>query len=562
MAKTPESQLPKDRPYKTRPIAVAEKIIADVSTGIYRTPAAALKELVSNAYDADATEVTITTGFPKFEQLVILDNGSGMTLTKFLEVIQHIGGSWKRTENPGGVSGQLGRPLIGRIGIGLLAVAQLGQRFYVSSTVKGQKTRFLAEIDLRPFHKDDAAFRKVGEQQPPKDGKKDEKANDAEVEIGVIKYVDGLPEPANSHFTVITVPDPKQGIVSDLHGQLRDVIGAEAEFTLKAPAPNFKQLCKAVLNAKRADAVLDSYHYLLWELGLLAPVRYLSTTVFDSSQRTIEGVSGVRLGEVEKFQVTVDGQDIRRPIAFPNPAAVRYGGVPPIVYPFKFAQDVAGRPLRLFGYVYAQKPRIDPVELQGVQLRIKNVGIGGYDRTWMGYPFDEGIKFGQVTGEIFVEEGLEAALNIDRASFRETDAHYLAIRAWLWDFLRKTVFPSFKTRQEKFRKAAKAKERTAYEKNFAEALEQAPESVEPKAETGDPGAGPKGKKAQQVVWVADGVVHIHEKCLAVVTSDLGQQARDRLNRVVVSLAAFGVWDSLNAEDALTLLNALAVAVKS
>jgi HSP90 family molecular chaperone len=48
---------------------------------------------------------------------VIEDDGSGMTLEKFLEVIQHIGGSWKRLENKTGASSKYHRPLIGRIGM-------------------------------------------------------------------------------------------------------------------------------------------------------------------------------------------------------------------------------------------------------------------------------------------------------------------------------------------------------------------------------------------------------------------------------------------------------------
>ena len=37
---------------RTVPIRVSKKILADVSSGIYRTPANALKEIVSNAFDA------------------------------------------------------------------------------------------------------------------------------------------------------------------------------------------------------------------------------------------------------------------------------------------------------------------------------------------------------------------------------------------------------------------------------------------------------------------------------------------------------------------------------
>jgi HSP90 family molecular chaperone len=128
--------LPEDRKAKSADIFAAEKIIADISTGLYRTPAAALKELVSNAYDADAETVSISTDVPNFRNLVIEDDGSGMSVDRFLDVVRHIGGSKKRIED-GDVTPIKQRKIIGRIGIGLLAVAQLGYRFYVSSSKRG-----------------------------------------------------------------------------------------------------------------------------------------------------------------------------------------------------------------------------------------------------------------------------------------------------------------------------------------------------------------------------------------------------------------------------------------
>jgi len=44
-------------------IRVADITIAQLSRGLYRSTATAFKELVSNAYDADATIVRINTNF-------------------------------------------------------------------------------------------------------------------------------------------------------------------------------------------------------------------------------------------------------------------------------------------------------------------------------------------------------------------------------------------------------------------------------------------------------------------------------------------------------------------
>ncbi len=194
--------LPSDKRPKVSEIVAAQKIIADISSGLYRSPAAALKELVSNAYDADATEVVINTDVPHFRTLVISDDGTGMSVEKFLDVMRHIGGSRKRLE--GGGETAKGRKIIGRIGIGLLAVAQLGYRFYVASSTAGSPTRFMAEVDLTPFHKDDAAMVSMGMMSEDSD----------EITIGAIRYVDDIPEDSDAHFTVVTVPDVKQGLIS------------------------------------------------------------------------------------------------------------------------------------------------------------------------------------------------------------------------------------------------------------------------------------------------------------------------------------------------------------
>lgn len=43
-----------------------QRVIARVTDGIYRQPGSSLRELISNAYDADATRVVIKTDAPRF----------------------------------------------------------------------------------------------------------------------------------------------------------------------------------------------------------------------------------------------------------------------------------------------------------------------------------------------------------------------------------------------------------------------------------------------------------------------------------------------------------------
>src|SRR5882762_9538240 len=83
-----------------QPIYLSAKVFGHLSQGLYRTPAGAIKELISNSFDADATLVRIHTGFPQFETFSCEDNGTGMSIEEFDRLMNRgIGNSYKRIDN-------------------------------------------------------------------------------------------------------------------------------------------------------------------------------------------------------------------------------------------------------------------------------------------------------------------------------------------------------------------------------------------------------------------------------------------------------------------------------
>ena len=68
---------------ETIPIEVSSRILRHISRGIYRSPAGALKELISNSYDAGAKKVTINSNYPVIDKIIVTDNGCGITKSKF-----------------------------------------------------------------------------------------------------------------------------------------------------------------------------------------------------------------------------------------------------------------------------------------------------------------------------------------------------------------------------------------------------------------------------------------------------------------------------------------------
>lgn len=149
-------------PVRTK-LATNERVLARVTDGIYRQPSSAIRELIANAYDADATEVNILTDAPRFERIIIRDNGGGLSPDVLAHVIRNIGGSTKRTHEgvKFGVTKEedvtlspKGRRLIGKIGIGLFSVSQLTSHFHIITKIAGEKFRTIADVIIHAYNED------------------------------------------------------------------------------------------------------------------------------------------------------------------------------------------------------------------------------------------------------------------------------------------------------------------------------------------------------------------------------------------------------------------------
>src|ERR1043165_8266145 len=133
-----------------KPIKLSAKVFAHLSQGLYRTPAGAIKELISNSFDADARLVKLHTGFPTFETFSCQDNGTGMSQDEFQRLMNRgVGSSYKRT--PTVLKTDRGRPVIGRLGLGILSLAQICTRFDIVSHHKENKTAVRATIKFPPY---------------------------------------------------------------------------------------------------------------------------------------------------------------------------------------------------------------------------------------------------------------------------------------------------------------------------------------------------------------------------------------------------------------------------
>lgn len=404
-------------------IKVHERALAHLSRGLYRSPASALRELVSNAWDADATVVTVDTNFPQFFQLSVEDNGEGFSRDEFERMMKGgIGNSGKRTE---GRKLQFDRPLIGRLGIGMLGIAQICGSFTVSSRpTKGEPFRAKVRLyDVAKTKWDEPSSDLVHDTTIDSEG---EIISDKIVDIGTYDF---------EEFDKKSLGRGTRVLTDDVTPTFTQAFQSSLRLEGYKPVPiDWKRAVTKTLNGAVSLQLLGDYWRLLWELSASCPVPYISG---DALPRGVVQDVNERL-ESYQFELYVDGRKLLKPVFLKgNPGGYTTHKIR------KQTLKVYGRALTFSGYIVVQEGKqLKPDELRGILVRIRNIGVGYYDASMLDYRFNEGPRSRWLTGEIFVEEGLEDALNIDRDSFNRFHPEFRALQTAIHDVLRGDVFPA------------------------------------------------------------------------------------------------------------------------
>jgi histidine kinase/DNA gyrase B/HSP90-like ATPase len=142
----------------TSQITVDKTIVSLLSKFAYeRSFPYALREVVSNAYDADSTEARIIIDLAK-DRVVILDNGTGMTREEFDFYLRIAGQKRGKRETP-----KFGRKRIGQFGVGFLAILPFCESLQITSTTENSEESFTADIPAWKFFKETGKAIDVGE---------------------------------------------------------------------------------------------------------------------------------------------------------------------------------------------------------------------------------------------------------------------------------------------------------------------------------------------------------------------------------------------------------------
>ena len=411
-------------------IKVSSKILGHISAGIYRSPAGAIKELISNAFDADATRVAITTNWPSFDIITCRDNGCGMTQKDFKKIMTGgIGDSTKRVATNGDVNDltNLQRPIIGWLGIGMMGIAQICHEFQVISHHKESQTAFRAIIQLADFLRE-----KVKNISPEHVAKRS-------IDVGQFN-IESIDYEPNNSGTYVIASDMRSAFVK----KFRDNSGNN-------PLPSkFFEFLREIHQARSVKS-LSEYWQMVWELTVACPLPYKDNGPFDWDKITeVKPELKDWLTDLQhslsayQFEVIVDGLSLRKPNQYPlaSPQRERHEKIKGKLFPVNENVTVYGQALKLSGYIYLQdSSAVEPMELRGLLVRIRNIAIGTYDPTLFELPQVPSPRFNWLSGEIYVEEGLEFSLNIDRDSFNEMHPHFVKLKEIIHNLLKTQILP-------------------------------------------------------------------------------------------------------------------------
>jgi len=399
-------------------IRVASRIVDYLSSGLYNSPAACLKELVNNSYDAEATKVEVFVK-PDADRIVISDDGVGMSKAEFVKHFERVSESHKRDTSD---TTDSGRPKVGKIGIGFIAANELCDLMEIISTQTGSTELLRVEVNFKQMRLEPAERRRRD------DGEVYAKGDYA----GTLETA-----PADNHFTHVLLKQVR-GEAKDIFTGIRprdhqgedpaETQEADTESLAAAPAEDHtagdvplygldaEEVRHRLEHNVQDWADLDAYSQTMLRVGLNVPVQYPPEWHHTDDKKILARLTR----EVSDlgFTVRYDGSDLRKPVV------LRSGGAELVR-----RIEIDGRHVSARGYFYARHGVLRPEWLNGVLIRIRNAAVGDYDDGFLGFDHSTGTIFQRwISAELWADDRLERALNIDRRTLRITDPAYVELQ--------------------------------------------------------------------------------------------------------------------------------------
>ena len=516
----------------------------------------------------------------------------------------------------------LGRRLIGKIGIGLFSVSQLTHRFQIITKTTGDSFRTIAVVVLRQYSDESAPTPdEQGQHESGLVTIWREPATDVDSHGTTIILTDIRPQTrdtlqsrdrwvaidADRELMPTEAKDlrPPEFHIGRVRSDDADVLQSDGGDHNSLPwsrddrpGDAFEKLVKAVWQHvdrgtpnPQLERIFDYYLRMVWQLSLAIPAPYVSGNPFDlplQDKLSLFELPQSGSGSPAKFELTNDetirerksigsaaafGSDftvlvddlrlarplvftdlpetshaVKKPILFVGRCREEFDGVPP---------ELTGGPLEFEAYLM-WAPKIAPTEHQGVLVRVHGASGTLFDPTFLRYQVSEQTRLRQISCEIFVSEGLEAALNIDRESFNYAHPHVVYITRWLHAALRRVATIQKRIAadiREAKREAASAEEEQALSGVAARAWRDEsddPGAEPPPVEFADASEEPTSAKLGAYRFRRDTVFgEIEGRRTRSVDS-----AERKLRAIVQVLAAYGILESLTDQQQERLLTGM------
>jgi Histidine kinase-, DNA gyrase B-, and HSP90-like ATPase len=430
-------------------------------SGVYKPFVKAFKELISNAFDADADVVRVVFA-DDFSSVTVTDDGQGMTPFEFRNDFARIGGGSRRWA---GDRTRKGRLRIGSKGIGFLALARYCDRLKVESgadrvfETQAEHPETPATFDVLPFlgvpippdllqHRLTSEVRRSGKRGGKLEEGRDYQWNRKGTRLSVGQDVGpvsvkfrldcrGLAFRAYLDFdTLLRLADNADLEKLDDFASIDLFERNEPKAGTVITAEQLKPFVRRELRVDRRKGFVrnissrSGLEQFLWFLSRCTPVPY-ATPAENPNPAVAKLLAFPTQAPLAHLEV-VHGKTstaLNRPI---YPLETGSPVVPPDML-IEVKIDEGG--LKAAGFLAGYEGIIFPAEYRGVSIRVRGVSIG--DPGFLGA---ESLLTGaskaalsQVTGEVVVLSGLDAVdtLNPGRESFYEESDHYKILRRHL-----------------------------------------------------------------------------------------------------------------------------------
>ena len=447
-------------------LQVSAQIVKHISSGLYRSPGSALKELISNSFDASAKKVEITydfeydsKGYPEIKKLTIEDDGEGMDIDDLKKIFTHVGGSSKDDPHKEPVTNKFNRPVIGSFGIGMLSVAATCTSFTITTKKMGQAREFSANVSFTFFK--DAILRNESMDK---------------VKLGNIDLSSrSVPDNEFKQYTKYEISNFEPPFMEGLDPTLKDSFLFTKVRDNESEDAYFKKFVLHIQNLKdKSTKKLAYLDKMITDVGVMAPVEYLSDGPirkiinFEGKEYKVPGTDHPDYLELierpKKFEFEVKvklkiGGEVRnefkifKPFLYPCERDLKTYGFnslnPKVIILPKIDNDIrvedqSTSHVKISGYYYHQEHRIIPLEFSGFLFRVRNVSLG-YN---LGDPLslfaDTYLILHQTFSEIYLDNGFQRIVNLDRESLFEGSYVFRFLEEYLRNIIKPQDMPENK----------------------------------------------------------------------------------------------------------------------